>query len=61
MSKQDYAPGKQPTYNKLFLVGAKSYTEDEISDHFSKYGTIEKVWKVVKNGNDRGIYRIFIN
>ena len=43
------------TYNKLFILGAKDCTEDDLRDHFAKYGSITKIWKVTnKDGSDRG-------
>ena len=45
------------TYNKLFVIGAKEYTEEDFQQYFSKYGTVTKVWKVKnkEDGTDRGL------
>ena len=51
-NKQD-----EPPMSRLFIIGNKENTEDDLRDAFSKFGDVEDVWVVKdkKTGDNKGI------
>ena len=47
----------QPPNSRLFIVCSKLHSEEELREHFEKFGTIEDIWcvKDKSTGKNKGV------